>query len=148
MNGKLTDRRHSPVNFSIIRFADVLLMLAEAYNECGETAKAVVELNKVRARAGMPGIDSGPSWLADGGQAGMRERIRNERAYELAGEGHRFSDIRRWGIAEELLDGRKEVEFIGTTLFTRTFKSRNNLWPVPSEEVTNNPNLLPNNPGW
>ena len=148
MGGALNDRRHSPVNFSIIRFADVLLMLAEAYNESGESAKAVVELNKVRARAGMPGIDSGPAWLSSGGQAGIRERIRNERAYELAGEGHRFSDLRRWGIAEEMLDGRKETEFIGTTLFTRTFKSRNNLWPVPSEEVTNNPNLLPNNPGW
>lgn len=148
IGGALSDRRHSPVNFSIIRFADVLLMLAEAYNESGETAKAVIEVNKVRARAGMPGIDSGPSWLAAGGQSGMRERIRNERAYELAGEGHRFSDIRRWGIAEELLNGRKEVEFLGTTLFTRSFDSRNNLWPVPSEETINNPKLLPNNPGW
>lgn len=148
IGGTLTDRRHSPVNFSIIRFADVLLMLAEAYNENNETAKAVIEVNKVRARVGMPGIDSGPSWLAAGGQAGMRERIRNERAYELAGEGHRFSDIRRWGIAEALLNGRKEHEITGLTLFTRSFDSRNNLWPIPSEEVTNNPKLLPNNPGW
>ena len=74
--------------------------------------------------------------------------VAEERAVELAGEGHRFSDLRRWGIAEERLDGRKEVEFTGTTLFTRTFKSRNNLWPIPSEEVINNPALLPNNPGW
>lgn len=148
MNGKLTDRRHSPVNFSIIRYADVLLMLAEAYNEQGNTDKAVPLVNQVRSRVGMPGIDSGPSWLASGGQDGMRERIRNERAYELAGEGHRFSDLRRWGIAEEVLNGRQEVEFTGTVLFTRTFESKHNLWPIPSEETTNNPNLLPNNPGW
>jgi hypothetical protein len=148
IGGALSDRRHSPVNFSIIRFADVLLMLAEAYNENNETAKAVVEVNKVRARVGMPGIDSGPAWLASGGQAGMRERIRNERAYELAGEGHRFSDIRRWGIAESLLNGRKEMEITGLTLFSRSFESRNNLWPIPSEETINNPKLLPNNPGW
>lgn len=148
IGGALSDRRHSPVNFSIIRFADVLLMLAEAYNEAGQTAKAVVEVNKVRSRAGMPGIDSGPAWLASGGKDGMRERIRNERAYELAGEGHRFSDLRRWGIAEAVLGGRKEVEFMGTTLFTRNFESKHNLWPIPSEETTNNPKLLPNNPGW
>lgn len=148
MGGALTDRRHSPVNFSIIRYADVLLMLAEAYNENGETGKAVQKVNQVRARVGMPGIDSGPSWLAAGGQDGMRERIRDERAFELAGEGHRFSDLRRWGIAKEVLDGRKELEFTGTTLFSRTFEDRHYLWPVPSEEVINNPNLLPNNPGW
>ena len=148
MKGALTDRRHSPVNFSIIRFADVLLMLAEAYCEHGELDKAVECVNRVRSRVDMPGINSGPEWLAAGGQDGLRQRIRDERAFELAGEGHRFSDIRRWGIAKELLDGRKEVEFTGTTLFTRTFEVRHNLWPIPSEETTNNPNLLPNNPGW
>ena len=92
----------------------------------------------------MPGLNSGPAWLAVTSKEQMRERIIKERAVELAGEGHRFSDLRRWGIAEERLDGRKEVEFTGTTLFTRTFKSRNNLWPIPSEEVINNPALLPN----
>lgn len=148
MKGALTDRRHSPVNFSIIRFADVLLMLAEAYCEHGDLEKAVGCVNRVRSRVDMPGIDSGPQWLASGGQEGLRQRIRDERAFELSGEGHRFSDIRRWGIAKELLDGRKEVEFTGTTLFTRTFEDRHNLWPIPSEETTNNPNLLPNNPGW
>ena len=150
MNGKMSDRRHSPVNFSIIRFADVLLMLSEAYNEDGQLDNAVRELNKVRARPSvdMPGLNSGPEWLAVDSREEMRRRIMDERAYELVGEGHRFSDLRRWGIAEEVLDGRQEVDLMGNTLFTRSFDSRNNLWPVPSEETANNPALLPNNPGW
>lgn len=150
MDGLLTDRRHLPVNFSIIRFADVLLMLAEAYNENGQLDKAVYELNKVRARpsTGMPALNSGPAWLRVDSKDEMARRIMHERAVELAGEGHRFSDLRRWGKAEELLDGRRETEITGATLMARSFPSRNNLWPIPSEETINNPALLPNNPGW
>lgn len=150
MNGLVTDRRHSPVNFSIIRFADVLLMLSEAYNEDGQLENAVRELNKVRSRPSvdMPELNSGPEWLSVETYDDMKMRIMDERAYELVGEGHRFSDLRRWGVAEEMLNGRKEEDLMGNTLFTRTFVARNNIWPIPSEETTNNPALLPNNPGW
>lgn len=52
-DGAITDRSHTPVNFPIIRLADVYLMLAEAYNEQGNSTKAVEYINKVRERAGI-----------------------------------------------------------------------------------------------
>src|SRR5690606_6659167 len=64
LKGALTDRAHTPINFPLIRFADVLLMLSEAYNENGELNKAITELNKVRTRSNMPGINSGAAFLA------------------------------------------------------------------------------------
>src|SRR5690606_17074158 len=64
LGGLLSDRAHTPINFPVIRLADVLLMLAEAYNESGQLDKAVLELNKVRERVGMPGLNSGNAALA------------------------------------------------------------------------------------
>src|SRR5690606_8860077 len=64
MNGALTNRADTPINFPLIRLADVLLMLSEAYNETGQLDKAIAELNKVRMRSTMPGLNSGPSFLS------------------------------------------------------------------------------------
>ena len=61
--GAISNRLHTPFAFPLIRFADVLLMLSEAYNEAGQLDKAVTEFNKVRARVGMPGLNSGPAWM-------------------------------------------------------------------------------------
>lgn len=63
MGGAITNRNHTPINFPIIRFADVLLMLAEAYNEDNQLDKAVAELNKVRKRqsTSMPALNSNRS---------------------------------------------------------------------------------------
>ena len=62
-DGAITDRSHTPVNFPIIRLADVYLMLAEAYNEQGNSTKAVEYINKVRERAGIALLNSGPDYL-------------------------------------------------------------------------------------
>lgn len=80
--------------FPLIRLGDVLLMLAEAYNENGETDKAIIEVNKIRTRVGMPGLNSGAVWLSVNGKEAMTQRIRDERAYELTREGQRYWDIR------------------------------------------------------
>lgn len=147
MEGELTDRAHTPINFPLIRYADVLLMLAEAYNEVGKTSEAVSALNQVRERSGMPGLNSGPAWLQVSSKEQMFERIMHERAIELAGEGHRFTDLRRWGKAQQLLSGKVEKSILGTNLFTRQFTERDNLWPIPAQEIEINPNLN-QNPGW
>ena len=86
-------------NWRIIRYADVLLMLAEALNEDGMSAMATNFLNMVRERPGS-GLTPVPVGLS---QADLRQAIINERAMELAGEGHRFFDLVRWGLADDYL---------------------------------------------
>ncbi|MDR0714972.1 MAG: RagB/SusD family nutrient uptake outer membrane protein [Bacteroidales bacterium] len=150
LNGAMTNRSHTPFEFPLIRYADVLLMLAEAYNEDGQLDKAVVELNRVRARANLPGLNSGAAWLGVTAKEQMSERIRKERAVELAGEGHRFSDLRRWGwaVAGAALNNVDVVNIYGEFLYTHKFSERDMLWPIPGVEIERNPALAPNNQGW
>ena len=82
--------------------ADVYLMLAECYNETGNQSKAVEYINKVRARAGIALLNSGPSYLAANTKDEVFQRIFRERAFELAGEGIRDSDLRRWKLSHTL----------------------------------------------
>ena len=62
LNGYWGEYTRTPYEFPLIRLGDVLLMLAEAYNENGEIEKAIVEVNKIRARVQMPGLNSGAAW--------------------------------------------------------------------------------------
>ena len=155
LGGAISDRAHTPFEFPLIRYADVLLMLAEAYNEDGLLDKAVAECNKVRVRVNMPGLNSGAAWLAVASKEEMRERIYRERAFELLGEGHRFCDLVRWGTAKTILDGRKAVNIYGSKndngnesyLYQCAFRDRDYLWPIPAVEIEQNPTLT-QNPGW
>ena len=149
MDGELTNRAHTPFNFPLIRYADVLLMLAEAYNENNQLADAVTELNKVRQRpsTNMPALNSGPEWLSVGSKEDMFDRIMHERAVELAAEGHRFFDLKRWGLAESMLSDVVEKTITGGNLYTRKFEDRDLLWPIPGQEIETN-ELLTQNPGW
>ncbi len=68
LDGYWGEYNRTPYEFPLIRLGDVILMLAEAYNEAGATDKAIAEVNKIRARVGMPGLNSGAAWLAVGGK--------------------------------------------------------------------------------
>ena len=147
--GAISNRLHTPFAFPLIRFADVLLMLSEAYNEAGQLDKAVTEFNKVRARVGMPGLNSGPAWRVVSNKEQMAERRRKERAVEFAGEGLRFSDLRRWGyeIAHKTLNNVDAVNIYGEPIYTHLFTERDMLWPIPGVERERNKELT-QNPGW
>lgn len=150
MNGLITSRNNTPINFPLIRYADVLLMLAECYNEQNRPADAVRYINMVRQRpsTNLPALNSGPAWLAANSKQEVFSRIVQERAVEFAGEGTRFSDIRRWKLAETMLNNKKELQLNGSEALTRKFIAKDYLWPIPAEEIEINPALLPNNPGW
>lgn len=145
LDGYWGEYTRTPYEFPLIRLGDVLLMLAEAYNESGAIDKAVIELNKVRERVGMPGLDSGPAWLAVNGKEDMAERIRRERAFELAGEGQRYWDLKRWGLLEQSV--KNATDIFGDLMYTRTYQERHQLWPIPLVEMERNLNLT-QNPGW
>lgn len=145
LDGYWGEYTRTPYEFPLIRLGDVLLMLAEAYNESGATDKAVIELNKVRERVGMPGLDSGPAWLSVNGKVDMASRIRRERAFELAGEGQRYWDLKRWGLLESSV--KNATDIFGDLMYTRTYQERNKLWPIPLVEMERNLNLT-QNPGW
>lgn len=150
MDGAINNRADTPINFPIIRLADVYLMLAECYNqmENGDQEKAVYYINKVRNRASvnMPEINNGKPWMEARTKEEVFARIRHERAVELAAEGWSFSDMRRWGLLEEVAGPVKDI--VNKKLYDRVVNERDYLWPIPQDEIDKNPNLRPNNPGW
>jgi tetratricopeptide (TPR) repeat protein len=105
----------SPVNYRVIRYADVLLMAAEAHNRNipANDSKALDLLNTVRNRVNMPQISSGGSQLT--------EDIWLERKYELSGEGHRFFDLVRTGKAATEITGFQT--------------DKHELFPIPQVEI-------------
>ncbi|MBB4034947.1 hypothetical protein GGR21_000834 [Dysgonomonas hofstadii] len=140
----LTDLYNVPQNIPLIRLADIMLMYAEAQNEALASPDQSVykAVNDIRDRAGMPDLPTGLT------KDQMRERIRHERKIELCVEGQRYSDIRRWGIAKELVD-KFEMKAIrgGGAIRVKGFGDQYYLWPIPQQEITLNPSLT-QNPGW
>ena len=125
---------NSPLNFPILRFADVLLMKAEALNELGQTTQAETYLNMVRNRAGLEDIQTGLS------QADFREAVLHERRMELAFEGQRWFDLIR------VNDGQYGLNFLRSIGKTNA-SPKHLLFPIPQIELDRNPNLV-QNPGY
>ncbi|MDA8685498.1 RagB/SusD family nutrient uptake outer membrane protein [Robiginitalea sp.] len=172
--GSLTDasswtRGYALMNYTIIRFADVLLMAAEAEVELGNLDAARTLVNRVRARAANSTYwvqeydGSGPAANyvisqypggadAFASQAGARNAVRFERKIELSGEGHRFFDLVRWGIAGTELnryldyEGQYLVTKFGGANFTA---GKNEYQPIPQSQIDlQGSDILTQNPGW
>lgn len=79
-----------------MRYAELLLMLAETANETGNSNEAVTALSSIRKRAGIAAGVSGKYGITATSQPDLRTAIMNERQVELAFEGFRFNDLRRW----------------------------------------------------
>ncbi|WP_300604018.1 RagB/SusD family nutrient uptake outer membrane protein [Niabella sp.] len=124
-------------DFPIIRYAEVLLSFAEAKNEVsGPDATIYAALNDIRDRSGMPPVDEASFNTKDK----LRELIRNERRLELAGEGQRYFDIRRWGIAKNVMGSLKDLN--NSVAQTRIWNDKFILMPYPQSAVDKNPNLV------
>lgn len=148
---------NSGLNLILIRYADVLLMYAEAKNELGQMDAAIWDqtIGALRRRAGFT-EDAALNFDAGLGQSGLQTVIRRERRTELALEGLRIFDIRRWRTAETVLNGWAHGAKFGEPTIDngyiqanqRSFDaSKHYLWPIPRDERNLNPNLSQNN-GW
>ena len=136
-----SDDANGDVNYMFIRYADVLLMFAEAQNEVDATPSNAVydALNRVRERAGMPTFLYGSKTKDE-----MREIIRHERRIEFAGEGLYYNDIRRWRTAERVMNAVIQ-DYAGTDIAVRAFDpDRDYWWPIPADQLLLNKNLVQN----
>lgn len=123
------------INYPAIRYAEVLLWEAEAATELGQLQRAETALEVVRARARLQSDDPENSlpFVAAVSKDQMREAVRHERKVELGLEMHRFFDLVRWGVAQQLLDGFE--------------KGKHEVFPLPQIEIDLNSSLT-QNPGY
>ena len=115
-------------NIKFMRYADVLLMAAEAANEIGQTSKAATYVNQVRVRAGLSNTTAS-------GQLAMRDAIKHERRVEFGMEFERFYDLVRWGDAI-------------TVLASKGYTDRNKYLPIPQEAIDKSQGILTQNPNY
>ncbi|TRX54785.1 RagB/SusD family nutrient uptake outer membrane protein [Fulvivirga sp. M361] len=127
----------SPNNYRYIRYADVLLMYAECLNATNNTAAAYPHVDRVRQRVGLPALSSVRPNLS---QADFLEQLKHERLLELAGEGHRWNDLARWGDLGPKLATNDPA-------FANFEIGKHELLPIPQIDVDANPNL-DQNPLW
>ncbi|SHJ06998.1 RagB/SusD family nutrient uptake outer membrane protein [Pseudozobellia thermophila] len=135
----------SPGNKVYIRYADVLLWKAEALNESGKPTEAIPIINQIRERAKNTPTADGTvvpeATLAPreetGDQAQVRTWIQSERRVELGFESHRFNDLKRWGIAETVLQG-----------LGKNFQAHNKLYPIPQTDIDKSGGTITQNPGY
>ncbi|NGM63350.1 RagB/SusD family nutrient uptake outer membrane protein [Sphingobacterium sp. SGG-5] len=151
-------------DFPVFRLADLYLLYAEALNESLAEPNSEVYhfVDLIRLRAGLSGVVD--SWAEFSRfpskpttQAGMREIIQMERSIELAFEGHRFWDVRRWNKAIEYfnqpvrgwnIEGEVDVDFYRVrTIDLPNYTQRDMFWPIRQRELSVNRNLL-QNIGW
>jgi hypothetical protein len=132
---EVSQKSDGGINYTAIRYAEVLLWEAEALAELGRTAEALVPLEEVRARARAQATDPASTLpeITTTDQQELIDLIRHERLVELGFEMHRFFDLVRWGIAADVVD-----DFV---------VGKNEVFPIPQTELDLNPNLS-QNPGY
>ncbi len=167
--GSLTDasswtRGYALMNYTIIRFADVLLMAAEAEIEAGSLDKALEYVNQVRARAANsdywvknPDGSNAANYQIElygsfASKADATKAVQMERKLELSGEGHRFFDLVRWGIAADELNAylQYESKYLVTKFGGASFTSgKNEYYPIPQTQIDiQGSDVLSQNPGY
>ena len=151
------------INYHIMRYADVLLMAAEAAVESGDEEKARGYVNKVRQRAlnsttikATDGSDAAnydiglynSSWV--GAKSAARTAVRTERRLEFGMEGHRSFDLRRWGVAETVMNNyiTRESQTITSFAKGQAYQGKHNMFPIPLSAIDGSGGVISQNSGF
>jgi hypothetical protein len=153
----------TPYPWPTVRLADLYLLYAEAMNEVsGPSAECYKWIDSVRSRAGIPSVEVAWTNYSNNpgeytSQSGLRNIIHDERLIEMAFEGQRYWDLRRWKQSEktyqEAIQGWSYQQsdllsyYQTEILFNRTFQLRDYFWPISQSDLLVNKNLV-QNPGW
>lgn len=129
--GSSADRQY------MLRYADIVLLKAEALNETDEQAKALKELNKIRARVGLSALT-----ITD--KVALRKAILDERRLELTQEAQRWDDLARHGLLLEVMNNLVEIDLRTNTPTNYEMTESKILLPIPQNELDRNPKLDPN----
>ncbi len=131
-NANETDNEYkSELNEYGMRYADVLLMLAEAYTMKGQVDKAAPLVHRIRERAD---LTNKLAQMTAYPQEQMMAEIRRQRNLEFAREGLHFYDLRRWGILEQTIKNARQLGY-------QNYTSKYEYYPIPEDELNNNPNM-------
>ncbi|MFD3002945.1 RagB/SusD family nutrient uptake outer membrane protein [Pontibacter toksunensis] len=137
--GRTREGFRSANNYRFVRYSDVLLMYAEVLNALGRTQEAYQYVDRVRERVGLAPLAVVKPGLS---QEAFLEQIMHERVTELAGEGHRWNDLDRWGYFESQEKLNELIE--RDPAFSTFMLDRHRLLPLPQRDVDINPNLVQN----
>lgn len=135
---------NADANFPFLRYADVLLVYAEAQNELDNSSEAIDYLNRVRQRSNAT-LASSTGAGALNSKTKIRSAVIEERAKEFACEADRRWDLIRWGI---YLDAMNAIGGSDDAGVLKTRQQRNLLFPIPQPELNTNKAITENNPGW
>ena len=136
------DDYYNPTNVRLIRFSDILLMQAECIAQSnGSLLDAVALVDRVRARVNMPKLSENHA-AATSNRDRFLKRLQMERLLELATEGHRWADIKRWGLLESEA-GLAELKARDAD-FNNFEMGKHDVLPIPTDEANNNPNVQQN----
>ena len=129
-------------DFYVIRYADILLMRAEAMAETGDISGAMAMVDKIRDRVNMPSVENVEGAV---NQQQMIDIVRHERRVELAFEGLRFMDLKRWGTIEDAFN-RAIADPVGP--YNPNYRGgKSEVFPIPQSEIDVNPKLK-QHPTW
>ncbi|MCA5006316.1 RagB/SusD family nutrient uptake outer membrane protein [Sphingobacterium bovistauri] len=136
-NGSFKGNDNSPVNRIYIRYADILLWKAEALIKDNQVAAGIAIINKIRQRARGGDNSLLPDRASNASATDAMAWLQQERRVELGFESHRFSDLRRWGIAKQKLNS-----------LGKPFADKHMLYPIPQAEVDKTVGKISQNPDY